>query len=95
MSNRSVVLIYPPLVERSYLQIYSSLPTLAASLEQFRFSVKQIDLNNAFIDWYLRSVALRKEISTVRRRHDALENESSLSELEYQQYDQMTKCYPP
>ena len=96
MANDTVVLIYPPLIEYGYRYIYLSLPLLAACLKQHGFGVKQVDLNNEFIRWFLKSDVFRHEMSMARKRRGELGKKRSLSENEYQQYtraETLDECF--
>jgi hypothetical protein len=86
MISRSAVLIFPPLVEILYSLIYPSLPVLASVLRKHGYGAKQLEMNSAFVDWYLGSEEFSRTIRRAKRRHDILDGRRALNSDEYEEY---------
>lgn len=81
-----VILIYPPIVIGNYRKTYPSLPVLAGSLWLSGYESIQLDLNNHFLDWYLRSSSYRAMIDLIAREISRLEKRNHLTRTQYDQY---------
>ena len=84
--NKNVVLIHPPLYVGGFQLRYPATSVLAAGLQESGFKPMQHDLNNAFMDWFLRSPHLAKGMRDVERLVDFLESKRKLGAAQYKSY---------